>query len=92
MSFKSIVRQKSFWKSVMLLGISFLVIYNFVVMLFEYGGFEIGAFWEDRTGNGKLPRFILGQVVAALLYGFIIAFGQFRMKEKEKEKDNSHNS
>ncbi|WP_372917789.1 hypothetical protein [Salegentibacter sp.] len=87
MSFKSIVSQKSFWKSVILLGVSFLIIYNFVSMLFEYGGFEITTFLRERTEDGKLFRFILGQLMAALAYGFIIAFGQFKMKEKENSRD-----
>ncbi|MDR9457965.1 MAG: hypothetical protein RI572_11205 [Salegentibacter sp.] len=87
MGFKSIVSQKSFWKSVILLGVSFLVIYNFVSMLFEYGGIEIATFFRERTEDGKLFRFILGQFVAALAYGFIIAFGQFKMKEKEDSRN-----
>ena len=86
MSFKSIVSQKSFWKSVILLGVSFLIIYNFVSMLFEYGGFEVTTFFRERTEDGKLFRFILGQVFAAFAYGFIIAFGQFKMKEKENSR------
>ncbi|HEY9184581.1 MAG TPA: hypothetical protein VIM94_04590 [Salegentibacter sp.] len=87
MGFKSIVSQKSFWKSVILLGVSFLLIYNFVSMLFEYGGFEITTFFKERTEEGKLLRFILGQFFAALAYGFIIAFGQFKMKEKENSRN-----
>ncbi|MGY5849955.1 hypothetical protein [Salegentibacter sp. F14] len=87
MSFKKIVSQKSFWKSVVLLGISFLIIYNFVSMLFEYGGFDISTFFKERTEDGKLLRFILGQAVAALAYGFIVAFGQYKMKEKENARN-----
>lgn len=83
MLFKSIVSQKAFWKSVFWLGLSFLILYNVISMLFEYGGFEFTRFFEERTANGKLIRFIIGQFLAAFLYGFILAFGQFRGKQKK---------
>ena len=83
MKFKTIVKQKSFWKSVFWLGLSFLVLYNVITIFFEYGNFDFKTFFEERTGEGKLIRFIIGQLLAAFLYGFILAFGQFRGKEKK---------
>ena len=83
MQFKSIVSQKAFWKSVFWLGLSFLVLYNVITMFFEYGGFAFADFFEERTRDGKLIRFIIGQLLAAFLYGFILAFGQFRGKQKK---------
>ncbi len=87
MGFKKIVARGDFWKSVALLGISFLLIYNLISMLFEYGGFEIARFFEERTEDGKLFRFILGQLIAAFIYGFIFSYGQFRMKEKKEASE-----
>ncbi|MCM8569001.1 hypothetical protein NE848_06400 [Gramella jeungdoensis] len=84
MGFKSIISQKRFWKSVLWLGLTFLVLYNVISMLFEYGGFAFAEFFEERTSDGKLFRFIFAQILAAFLYGFILAFGQFRSKEKKK--------
>ncbi|MDX1542989.1 MAG: hypothetical protein R3214_03510 [Christiangramia sp.] len=84
MRFKSVISQKKFWKSVFWLGLSFLVLYNVITMLFEYGGFAFAEFLEERTADGKLFRFIIGQFLAAFLYGFILAFGQFQSKEKKK--------
>lgn len=84
MRFKSIVSQKSFWKSVFWLGLSFLILYNIITMFFEYGEFAFERFFRERTADGKLLRFIIGQFLAAFLYGFILAFGQFRSKEKKK--------
>ena len=83
MKFKEIIALKSFWKSVVLLGVGFLIVYNLVSMLFEYGSLNFDAFFTERTENGKLFRFILGQILAAFAYGFIIAFGQFRMRGKK---------
>lgn len=84
MGFKSVVSQRSFWKSVFWLGLSFLILYNVITMLFEYGEFDVARFFEERTADGKLIRFIIAQVLAAFAYGFILAFGQFRSKEKKK--------
>lgn len=84
MRFKSIISQKAFWKSVFWLGLSFLILYNVITMLFEYGKFDFERFFRERTADGKLVRFIIGQFLASFLYGFILAFGQFRSKEKKK--------
>jgi len=83
MKFKSIISQRSFWKSVFWLGLSFLVLYNVITIFFEYGEFNFTQFFEERTGDGKLVRFILGQLIASFFYGFILSFGQFRGKEKK---------
>tara|TARA_B100001063_G_C16536284_1_gene438972 strand:+ start:357 stop:611 length:255 start_codon:yes stop_codon:yes gene_type:complete len=83
MKFKTIVKQKSFWKSVFWLSLSFLVLYNVITIFFEYGSLDFNAFFEERIGEGKLIKFLIGQLLAAFLYGFILAFGQFRGKEKK---------
>lgn len=83
MTMKEMLSRWAFWKSVILLGLSFLVIYNLVSMLFEFGGFQVGSFLRERTRDGKWFRFLLGQLLASFAYGFIIAFGQFRAKEKK---------
>ena len=83
MKFKSIISQRSFWKSVFWLGLSFLVLYNVITIFFEYGEFAFIRFFEERTADGKMFRFIISQLLAAFLYGFILAFGQFRGKEKK---------
>ncbi|MCB7482556.1 hypothetical protein [Christiangramia sediminis] len=83
MKFKSIISTRAFWKSVFWLGLSFLVLYNVITIFFEYGEFDFVRFFEERTGDGKLIRFVIGQLLAAFMYGFILAFGQFRGKEKK---------
>jgi hypothetical protein len=83
MKFKAIVSSRAFWKSVFWLGLSFLVLYNVITIFFEYGEFAVETFFEERTKDGKLLRFIIGQFLASFLYGFILAFGQFRTKGKK---------
>lgn len=84
MDFKTILAQKSFWKSVFWLGLSFLVLYNIISILFETGGFHFQEFYGARTEDGKIYRFIIGQILAAFLYGFILSFGQFRVRGEKK--------
>ena len=86
MKFKEMISKKAFWKSVLFLGLGFLIVYDIVSMLFEYGGFHFKAYFTERTENGKLFRFILWQFFAAFAYGFIISFGQFRGKNKKDSK------
>ena len=74
----------SFWKSVFWLGLSFLIIYTLITMFFEYGSLDFNRYFSDRTSNGKLIRFIIGQILAAFAYGFILSIGQFRINQKKQ--------
>lgn len=56
-------------------------------MFFQYGGFEVERFFRERTADGKLFRFIFGQLASGFVYGLIIAYGQFRIKEKEESRN-----
>ncbi|MFD1095077.1 hypothetical protein [Salegentibacter chungangensis] len=87
MGFKSIVAQKAFWKSVVYLGIGFVIIYNLVSMLFEYGGLNFDAFYQDKMANGLWIRFTIAQIISALLYGLILSYGQFRIREKKESRN-----
>lgn len=89
MSFKSIVSQKKYWRSVVILGLIFAVLYNLISILFEYGGFAFEAYYSDYIAGGKWPRYVLAQLGAALFYGLIVSYGQFRSKEKREENSNN---
>ncbi len=84
MSPKDFLRKKSFWKSVFWLGLSFIIVYNIISMLFEYGGFHFSEFISERTEKGSWLRFILAQLMGGFIYGFILAFGQFHVKQKKR--------
>ena len=86
MAFKKIVNDSAFWKSVVLLGLAFAFIYQFVSMLFDYGGIDLNAFYEDKLEGDKWIRFIIGILVAAFIYGFIISYGQFVSKIKKDKR------
>lgn len=90
MAFKKIVGDRAFWKSVVIMGLAFAIIYQFISMLFDYGGLDFNAFYEDKMAGTRWIRFVLGTLVAAFLYGFIITYGQFvsRIKREKRERDN----
>ncbi|AVR45505.1 hypothetical protein C7S20_09615 [Christiangramia fulva] len=83
MKAKAFLKMKAFWKSVLWLGLAFILIYNFITMMFDYGGFHFAQFFQDRTENGNWLRFVLAQLMGGFLYGFILAFGQFHVKQKK---------
>lgn len=87
MAFKKIVKDKTFWKSVVFLGLAFAIIFQFVSMLFDYGGIDFNAFYRDKLEGNKWIRFGIGMLVAAFIYGFIISYGQFVSKIKRDRRD-----
>lgn len=70
-------------------GLAFAVIYQVISILFEYGEFNFSAYYEDKLGEGRWVKFLIGTFLAAFVYGLIITYGQFRTKIK-KEEGNYH--
>lgn len=89
MAFKKIVNDKIFWRSVVLLGLAFAFIYQFVSMLFDYGGLDFDAFYDDKLSGDNWIRFSIGVLVSAFIYGFIISYGQFITKIKRDKNRES---
>ncbi|QAA81619.1 hypothetical protein EI546_07720 [Aequorivita sp. H23M31] len=76
--FKKIVGHKGFWKSVISLALAFAILFGLIKWAIE--GFAT-AFFTERD-----PLvFILGLLLAGLVYGFFVTFGKFRAKIKENE-------
>ena len=86
MKFKEIMSSKQYWKSVAILGFLFVLIYNVVMMVIDYGGLSFKEYYQDRMADGKMITFVVGQVLGMILYGMIVSYGQFRRKEKEQLK------
>ncbi|MFC6858345.1 hypothetical protein [Zunongwangia atlantica] len=86
MKFKEIMSSKKYWRSVVILGFLFVLIYNIVMMVIDYGGFAFKDYYQDRMADGKMITFVVGQVLGMLVYGMIVSYGQFRRKEKDQLK------
>lgn len=88
MNFKKTVTTPGFWKSVAGMGISFIVVYHIITMLFTFGGFDFSGYFELNLSEERWARFVLGSLLSGFLYGFIITFGQFSMKQKREDREN----
>lgn len=77
--FKRIVTYPGFWRSVLALGISFVVL--FIVFKWIIEGFKFTFFSEDNS-----PLFFAGILLAGLVYGFFVAYGKFWKKLKEEDR------
>lgn len=87
MNFKKIIGTKVFWKSVAGMGLSFIIVYHIITMLFTFGGFDFGGYFDLNFSDGRWLGFILGSLLSGFLYGFIISFGQFSIKQKREERE-----
>jgi len=86
MGFKEVIAVKGFWRSVVILGISFLIIYNGIDLVFSYD-FSLDKFIDEKLSEKLLLRFIVSNILGGFAYGFIVTYLQFRNKmKKEKEK------
>lgn len=85
MLFQKIFKLKAFWKSVLVLGIGFVIVYNLFTMIIEFGGFDFSGFYDKKLADGKWIRLVLASVFSAFVYGLIIAYGKFYMKLKNSE-------
>ncbi|MBW2962657.1 hypothetical protein [Mesonia aestuariivivens] len=85
MSFKEVIAVKGFWKSVVILGIAFMLIYNVIDLLFSYG-FNFDEFVAEKLSGPMLFRFLIANILGGLIYGFIVTFLQFRSKLKREKQ------
>lgn len=88
MNFKKVINTTGFWKSVLGMGLSFIVVYHIITMLFTFGGFDFSGYFDLNFSEGRGLRFVLGSLFSGFLYGFIITFGQFSVKQKREEREH----
>ncbi|KAA3623916.1 MAG: hypothetical protein DWP94_04840 [Flavobacterium sp.] len=76
--FKRVLAQKGFWRSVVSLALAFAIL--FVIIKWAIEGFSMAYFTEQNP-----LYFLLGILVAGLVYGFFVTFGKFRAKLKKED-------
>lgn len=87
MGFKKVIKTKGFWKSVMGMGIGFILVYHIINMLFIYGGFHFSEYFDISLSEDRWVRFVFGSLLSGFIYGFIITYGQFSIKLKKEKRD-----
>ena len=80
--FNRVINTKGFWKSVLSLGVAFILL--FVIVKWAIEGFKIEYF--NSIQNPILT--IIGLVFGGFIYGFFAAFGKFRGKLKKDDQKN----
>lgn len=84
--FKKVIQTAGFWKSVVFLGVLFALVYDIIILWFDFG-FDIGNYVHTYFANAQsVLKFLVANVLGGFLYGFIITFGKFRAKLKEQER------
>ncbi len=76
--FKRVLNTKGFWKSVLTLAIAFGLV--FTLISWGIKGFDSSFFTERNPLS-----FFVTLILAGFIYGFLVTFGKFRAKLKEKD-------
>ncbi len=84
--FTKIVTTKGFGKSVLVLSLAFIVIYNLVDVGMKYE-FDFSLYVEDRFAKENLLRFFSANIGSGFVYGFIVSFFKFRGKVKNETEE-----
>lgn len=85
--FKKIVNTPGFWKSVLFLGVLFALVYDIIILWFDFS-FDITKYISVYFADlQSISRFLVANIIGGFIYGFIITFGKFRAKIKEKERN-----
>ncbi|MFL1897109.1 hypothetical protein ACJRPK_15505 [Aquimarina sp. 2-A2] len=84
--FKTILSSRSYWKSVTLLAIGFIVLFSLIELIMQYQGFNFSAFITERINDGKWLRYALSRVIGGLMYGMILGYHFESRKLKKKRK------
>ncbi|WP_121667060.1 hypothetical protein [Mesonia aquimarina] len=88
MNVKEVTTTKGFWKSVLILSLLFILIYNIITCGFNYD-FNFAAFFDAKFNQASIFRFIIANLIGGFCYGFIIVFLQFRGRLKRAEKERN---
>ncbi len=74
--FKKVITAPNFWRSVLTLALAFIVIFNVIRVLFQFG-FSFSKYFTYYFHDGHLFSFIAGNLVGGFFYGFIFAYYRY---------------
>ncbi|AXT58767.1 hypothetical protein J8L88_09270 [Aquimarina sp. MMG015] len=76
---------KRYWKSVLLLGLVFVVLFSIIEHLMQYGGLAFDTFIDEKINNGLWVRYITSRVVGGLTYGMILGY-YFELRKRKSNR------
>ena len=77
--FKQIMSSDVYWKSVLRLGMLFIIVWSIIVHLREYG-FDFSGFKTNIIDNGLFFTYVRSRLSGGLIYGMFTAFFLQRRK------------
>lgn len=82
---QEILTSKKYWRSVLFIGVVFIIIYSCFEYLMQHSSGSWQDFVNTRIANGHWVRYLISRLVGGLLYGMIMAYYFERRKRKTKE-------
>lgn len=82
--FAKIFSLKSFWTSVLIFAVAFIILFNLIRILFEFS-FDFGGYFKFYSEEGRLTSFIVANLIGGLIYGILTAFYRFYKHFKTKK-------
>jgi hypothetical protein len=83
--FRKTITHPGFWKSVLVLGLMFAIIYDILDLFFSFG-FDFDAYAQAYfSSTESILRFLMANIIGGFIYGFIITYFKFKRKLKEIE-------
>ncbi len=82
---KQIMSSDVYWRSVLRLGLLFMVVWSIIEYLATFG-FDLGAFKRTYLDTGLFFTYIRARIVGGLIYGMIAAFVFQRRKIIESRR------
>lgn len=71
---KAIISSKKYWKSVLFIGVGFIIIFSLIEHIMQYGGLAWEIFIEEKINNGRWLRYLVSRLMGGLMYGMIMAY------------------
>lgn len=84
--FQKVITTKGFWRSVVVLAIGFIFIYNIVDAWMGFD-FDWSLYAENRLSKDNLLRFFVANIMSGFVYGFVVTYLKFRGQIKKKEAE-----
>lgn len=81
--FKQIISAKKFWKSVIIMSVAFIFLFNLVRIAIEFG-FSFSDFWAAHSEPQMLPYFVVFNLFSGFVYGFGVVYYRYWKAMRER--------
>ncbi|WP_109438810.1 hypothetical protein [Aquimarina sp. AU119] len=83
--FKEIISSKKYWKTVVFIGVGFIIVFSVIEHLMQYGDLSLDIFIEERISQGRWVRYFLSRVAGGLMYGMIMGY-YFELRKRKSNR------